>query len=201
MLNRLRHCTLEVPLGMSTLLGLAVLWRGQSWWTWWRQTLAAMRLHDQPQWRHDRPGPHLRWETVLAAEYGLEWTVEASEPRWSANLGNFVDSTYKHFNIPSREHLFCVRVAASTLAPREPRVCLREPVPWERERERERAGGDPSPCRTSWRQQNRDPMLQWHLVCQERPSAAPRTPGGFWCRHVFRELNKEAELLTRVYRN
>eukprot|EP00973_Karenia_brevis_P060099 8362353-Karenia_brevis.AAC.1 len=46
------------------------------------------------QWRHDRPGPHLRWEAVLISCFGMHWRDRATTKAWWTTHAEFITSAY-----------------------------------------------------------------------------------------------------------
>ena len=79
-------------------------------WDWW-QWQQAIGLQIAPrsrnsQWRHSRPGPHLRWENVFVQTFGDQWKEHAASDRWPQWKGQFRDKVYGLVGTVSFEQRF-----------------------------------------------------------------------------------------------
>ncbi len=66
-------------------MGAVIIWRDFEWWAW-GQALGLLGLQQSP-WRHNRPGPHVRWEGVVVQIVGPRWKVAAVLETWGGKLG------------------------------------------------------------------------------------------------------------------
>ncbi len=85
------------------------------------------------QWRHHRPGPHLRWENVFATCLGEGWKRTVESIGWKALKGTFRDKAYLMFQARSFEDRYCKRKEQSSPTPppkKKPRNVSRCPMLW-----------------------------------------------------------------------
>ena len=103
---------LQTQLPSQCFVAATVLWCD---WEWWQFRQAVGIQHD-PQctelaWRHDRPGPQLRWEHVFIKTFGDHWKREAASTQWKQHRGTFRHRAYQMFQARPFEDHFAKKVA------------------------------------------------------------------------------------------
>ncbi len=163
-------------------------------------------------WRHQRSGPHLRWENVFVKCFGDHWKGQAATSTWKGLLGAFRSKAHALFGTRSLEERFGSKKSANTAqascpAAKKPRAVARQTFRFAASFQRRRLEiiGDSKLVigwlNGVWRCKYRvcDARLDLlHGALEElerRHSAWPRTDDADWGRHIFRELNTEADAL------
>jgi hypothetical protein len=194
------------------MVGLVLLHRDQDWWHW-RQALGLLGLSQEPC-RHDRPGPHCRWEGLLVQIFGSTWKSLASKADWPSRLGIFIDQAHAVLRVPCREQQFPRREQTIARKPPARRIPFWELSPWAPSETRssrfliEILGDNLTVINCL----NEDWAASKHNIrgvivpCQKilhiwfrAGICSPRLPWEAYCTHMFRELNREADELSRKY--
>ena len=123
----------EVQLASQCFVAACILWRD---WDTWLFT-QAVGVHFDPRcretnWRHDRPGPHLRWESVFVKSFGDQWKRHAAAVSWKQQRGAFRRKAYEIFNARPFEDRFQMKSKVVVKGPlkKRARSVHRVPFAW-----------------------------------------------------------------------
>jgi ribonuclease HI len=203
--------TFVMQLPSQSFVAACILWCD---WEWWQFRQAAGSLLDprceDNHWRHERPGPHLRWETVFVKTYGDFWKRQAASIGWNRERGAFRTKAYELFRIRPFEDRYARRSKSVQKQPKAKRARLihRVPLEW--------SPANSDGCRLEvvgdsnliinwlngiWRCKYRtyDQRVSLLHDAIERMfvaySVLPRQDHCDLGRHIYRELNPEADAL------
>ena len=210
--NNLAGTWAEVEPASMRFLAAAMSWRDRDWWRW-RQALGLVLDpgNVELEWRHHKPGAQLQWEDVFVKNYGDQWKTEAALKSWKESLGRFVTQAYSLIHARVLEQRFQRRVAvkadgSDTRPAKRPRLVGRPVITWQllpTAAIRLEFLGD-SKLIVNWMRgvwdmkykvyRNRVEQLssQWDCACQQF-FVAPPTDCADFHRHIFRDLNSEAD--------
>eukprot|EP00973_Karenia_brevis_P009177 1244178-Karenia_brevis.AAC.1 len=77
-------------------LPACILWHDHQWWRWRQETFStADPAQRAEQWRHARPGQHMKWEDVFVKTFGSDWKKRAASSAWKQCRGEFRDKAYQ----------------------------------------------------------------------------------------------------------
>ena len=128
----LQQHQVEVP--SQCFLASCTFWCDWQWWQW-RQAVGLCLDPgcNETVWRHDRSGPHLRWESVFVKALGDKWKDLAAQADWQRRKGEFRTKAYSIFGAKSFEER-CARKDQPSgpceRIPKQPRLVSRLPLPW-----------------------------------------------------------------------
>ena len=205
-----------VQLPSQCFVAACVLWCD---WEWWQFQQAVGSLLDphcrETSWRHQRPGPHLRWESVFIKTLGDHWKRKAASVEWKRQRGAFRVQAYKIFGARPFEDRYVARPGCTQEQPptKRPRTVHRCPVEWswaDRRMPRIEIMGDSSLIinwlNGLWKCKYRVYAQRLRILHDtlERMArkyfVAPRQDYCEWSRHIYRELNGEADILAGRHR-
>ncbi len=193
-------------------LPACILWRDGEWW---RITQAVGLRFDSSgsatQWRHTRPGPNTCWENVLIHCFGDWWKERASTKEWHTTHAQFILASYSRLGRRSLEDQYAQNPATlgDRLQPplKRPRLVAHQAVKWDLGGASHRVEilGD-SLLVINWAMgvwyPRFLPYLRRMIKVQrmfegmlDSGMVMPRTDASDIFRHIYRELNAEADRL------
>ena len=186
----------------------AITWRDTNWWRQ-RQRDGHRERADAGRWRHasDWRGLHRKWDSPLVYHYGQHWLHRASAKDWSSTRPAFIESAFAMIG--------CQRSLKEQREPPEPeharkraRVVIDPPVQWEKSVNQAvpiEILGD-SAVVVAWINGTAQ-VDTWRFIpavsnimeilhtSWTTEHIVPRLRHLPWCRHVYRELNKDADAM------
>ena len=196
-----------------SVISLALLWKSQAWWEWEQALMTTLDATNTSRWRHSKPGRQAPWESSFSKALGSKWMELAIGPEWKNSLSKFVDAAHDQIGLKTNEARYakkpCRRCVAVVPPAKKPRLVSREPQSWADSGNRMEICGD-SRVIVQWvngvwptrflpyarcvQQVHRKMHGMW---CQN--SVRPRTDSADFFRHIYRELNTEADALANKY--
>jgi len=201
-----------------SIIALTLLWKSQAWWEWQQALMTTCDFQNELCWRHGRPGRPVLWESFLVKIFGSHWMKIAISREWFDNKTKLVDGACATLGIRTLDRRFGKQAGANiyvdTAAVKKmPRQVEWEPQHWALDDNAHRLGicGD-SKAIVNWFNGlwpvrflpylNRVSAMhrQLHELVQQR-GVRPLRDSSDFCRHVFRELNGDADAMANRHSN
>lgn len=202
----------DAPATSLQFFPATLMWRNQDWWVFYQTVCLDDPDCRQAHWRHTRPGRSSQWEDVFVTAFGTDWSHFAKQSAWGTRWSKFQQSAYNMASAkpPEEKYAEAKHKKQMAMAPpaKRPRHVCDESLPWEAvadDRFRIEILGD-SLLVVNWMRG------VWRANCKHfatKVAACIRTLERLHCssgleprsvsadihRHIFRELNVEADAL------
>ena len=190
----------------------AITWKDTAWWHQ-TQRIGYTDGVDAGRWRHAAGwnGRKKKWDMPLVYHYGDTWMHCSGTEGWQKSQGNFVESAFDMIGCHRRQKLLAIELSGQPLA-KKPRLTFDVEQVW---------GPTHGPSVSIEFLGDSEVVINWingasrctedsrHLLSVSNIMntlheawkdniTKPRQSHLPWCRHIFRELNKDADAMATL---
>jgi len=199
-----------------SIIALTLVWRSHGWWEWQQALMTTVDAANTLGWRHHRPGRHMSLETSLVKTFGSDWMQMAIGQKWTDSLAKFTDAAHAQISVRSHEARYAAKpdgkAAQSLQRPNKaPRLVTWEPQQWADTGSRLEVCGDSRviiqwvnavwPVRSLPYARCIQRMHRMMHGMRRECGVRPRVDSVDFCRHIYRELNVEADRIANMHSN